>query len=77
MKVNFSVGLLFSGLTAALWITNRDKKLIKATSRELSAFLLSGISLAYITGNKSVPFINLAFCVEITVYLLILACMIL
>ena len=44
------LGITSCAATIILYIVNREKKLIKATSRELSAFLLAGISLAFLTG---------------------------
>ena len=43
------LGLLFVLGTAGLYIKNSETRLIKATSRELSAILLFGIFLAYIS----------------------------
>ena len=46
------LGITSCAATIILYIVNREKKLIKATSRELSAFLLAGISLAFLTGTN-------------------------
>ena len=41
-------GLLFTLYTSVFYVLNREKKIIKATSRELCSIILCGLSVAYI-----------------------------
>ena len=43
------IGLAFTLYTSGFYIVNKEKKIIKATTRELCAIIISGIFTAYIS----------------------------